>query len=52
MTAKKLGFIPIAVDVSEVEYDPLSIQGWTKSVARFIPYDFLARIFFLLTGKI
>jgi hypothetical protein len=52
MVAKMLGFIPISIDVSSVKYDPESIQEWTKSARKFIPYDVAARIWLLITGKI
>lgn len=52
MTAKRLGFVTVAVDTSRVPYDPLSIQKWTKTSLRFIPYDFAARMHHLYKGYI
>jgi len=52
MIAKKLGFITVAIDTYRVPYDMLSIQKWTKTSLRFIPYDFAARINHLFRGLI
>jgi hypothetical protein len=52
MVAERLGFYVIAVDTSSVPYDKLSTQSWTRSMARFLPREILARIVYLFTKKI
>ena len=51
-TAKKLGLMALVPPMPEVPYDPASSQSWTRSRARFLPREIIARLLFLLKGWI
>lgn len=43
---------PVPADTSNVPYDPLSIQKWTRSNLRFAPREILGRCLYLAKGLI
>ena len=52
MVAKTLGFYTFVPEVNHIPYDPKSEQPWTRSAARFIPREIMARLLYLKKGWI
>jgi len=52
MAAEKLGLSVAVVNTMEISYDHLSKQIWTRSPWMFMPRELVARLLYLVTGKI
>ncbi len=50
-TVEKLGLSTKTIDTTGCPYDPLSNQYWTRSAWKFIPREILARLMYLVQGK-